>query len=257
MGATVASASGQAVSRMPVSVAFRPSTVWKKKGRLTKARPWAVKVQVAAVIDSAKIGRLKTSIGIIGSASRFWRHTNSVPSTTARTSSAGDHQPLMAMRHAVDAEDQQPEGGARQHRRDHVERPVGVRGVRQVALGQDEGDDAERRVDGEQVSATRRSTEQRRADRGAGGQRGRDHGGVEAEPAAQLVARIDRAHQRGLDRHDGGTAQPLEGAARAAARAARAPAHSRSRPARTAPARSDRRGGSPRCRPAPPPAAAR
>ena len=69
MGAMVASASGQAVSRMPVSVASRPSTVWKKNGRLTKARPWAVKVQVAAVIDSEKIGRRKTSIGIIGSAS--------------------------------------------------------------------------------------------------------------------------------------------------------------------------------------------
>ena len=83
----VASASGQAVSRMPVLVASRPSTVWKKKGRLTKARPWAVKVQVAAVIDSAKIGRRKTSIGIIGSASLFCRHTNSVPSTAASTSS--------------------------------------------------------------------------------------------------------------------------------------------------------------------------
>ena len=87
MGAMLARASGQAVSRMPVSVALRPSTVWKKKGRLTKARPCAAKVHIAAEIDSEKIGRLKTSIGIMGSASRFWRHTNSVPSTTARTSS--------------------------------------------------------------------------------------------------------------------------------------------------------------------------
>jgi len=39
------------------------------------------------VIDSEKIGRLKTSIGIMGSASVFWRHTNIVPSTTARMSS--------------------------------------------------------------------------------------------------------------------------------------------------------------------------
>jgi len=29
MGATLASASGQAVSRMPVSLALLPSTVWK------------------------------------------------------------------------------------------------------------------------------------------------------------------------------------------------------------------------------------
>ena len=163
---------------------LRPSTVWKKNGRLTKARPCAVKVQLAAEIDSEKIGRLKTSIGIIGSASRVWRHTNSVPSTTARTSSADDHQPLMAVRHAVDAEDQQAEGDARQDRRQHVERPVDMRGVRQVALGQQEGDDAERHVDGEQ-DRPRGDRQQRRADRGAGGQRGRDHGGVEAEPAAQ------------------------------------------------------------------------
>ena len=82
-----ASASGQAVSRMPVSVALRPSTVWKKKGRLTKARPCAVKVQVAELIESANSGRLKTSIGIIGSASRVWRQMNSVPSSTAVPSS--------------------------------------------------------------------------------------------------------------------------------------------------------------------------
>ena len=104
-----------------------------------------------------------------------------------------------------------PKVSARQDRREHVERPVGMRGVRQVALGQHEGDDAERRIDGEQ-DRPRGDREQRRADRRAGGQRGRDHGGVEAQPAAQLVARIDRAHQRRLDRHDGRTAQPLEGA---------------------------------------------
>ena len=55
---------------MPVSVALRPSTVWKKNGRLTKASPCAVKVQVDALIDSEKIGRRKTSMGIIGSESR-------------------------------------------------------------------------------------------------------------------------------------------------------------------------------------------
>ena len=40
------------------------------------------------------------------------------------------------------------------HRRQDVERPVDMRGVRQEALGQDEGDDAERDVDGEQHRAT-------------------------------------------------------------------------------------------------------
>src|SRR5471030_669131 len=74
----VASATGQAVSRMPVSVALRPSTVWKKKGRPTKASPCAVKVQVEAASDREKIGRLKMSTGIMGWTSRVWRQTRLV-----------------------------------------------------------------------------------------------------------------------------------------------------------------------------------
>ena len=102
------------------------------------------------MIDSEKIGRLKMSIGIIGSASRVWRQTNSVPSSAAPPSSATITGRPMAVRHAVDAEDQQAEGEARHDGRQHVERPVDVRGVRQVALAQHEGDDAERDVDREQ-----------------------------------------------------------------------------------------------------------
>ena len=71
IGAMVASATGQAVRRMPVSVALRPSTVWKKNGRQTKARPCAANVQVEAASESEKIGRLKMSIGIMGCTRRF------------------------------------------------------------------------------------------------------------------------------------------------------------------------------------------
>ena len=117
------------------------------------------------------------------------------------------------MAHAVDAEDQQAEGEARQEGGENVERAARVGGVRQVLFGEQERDHAQRHIDGEQ-DRPGGDAEQRGAERGAGGQRRGDHGGVEAEAAAELGAGIDRAHQRRLDRHDGRAAQPLHDAGR-------------------------------------------
>jgi len=97
--------------------------------------------------------------------------------------------------------------------RGHVEGPLGVGRHRQEAAGEEEREDAERDVDGEQDRPAR-DGEQSGTEAGAGRQRGRHDGGIEAQPAAERGAWIDRTHQGGLYRHDGRTAQPLQRARR-------------------------------------------
>ena len=120
-----------------------------------------------------------------------------------RTAQFGhDHDRRVAVGDAIDAEDQQPERHSRQHRRQHVEWPVRVTGARQVTLGECEGDDSQGNIDREQ-DRPRPELQQGGAERRPRRQRSRDHGGIEAQSAAQHVARVDRPHQCGLHRHDG------------------------------------------------------
>jgi hypothetical protein len=88
---------------------------------------------------------------------------------------------------------------------------TGARGARQATPAQRESGDPDRKVHREQIGPARHRQDAGR-DGGTDGRGNRHHHRVDPDAAAELLVRIDKAHQRGVDAHDAGRAKPLQDA---------------------------------------------
>ena len=118
----------------------------------------------------------------------------------------------MAAADAVERGDEQAEGDRVQHRAQRIERMAGPRRSRQEAARQQQGHNSGGHLQREQPGPGQHRHDRRR-DRRAGGGGSGDHQRVEADAAAEFIARVDEADQRAVDAHDAGAAETLQHAA--------------------------------------------
>ena len=124
----------------------------------------------------------------------------------------GDRGDCLVVADTVDAGNQQTEHRGAEERAPQIKAMLARRCVGQIPERQQKGDDADRHVDREEPRP-RRYRQDRRRDARAGRRRHRHDERHQGDAAAQLAARIGKAHERRVDAHHPGGAEPLQGTA--------------------------------------------